>query len=101
MAANRVKYITRREWYERRWDELTEILPMLRQAAQDFAEGKIQTYTLGHHNISRMFGTLKDILDFLKQCELEWEELDNVLHGRSRRHVQHYFYQNPTNARYW
>ena len=97
----KVKYITRRERYEKEWAELAEIIPMLRRAAADFAEGKIQAYTLGHHNISRNFGSLKDLLDFLRECELEYEELDNVLHGRSRRYVEHNYYQNPTNIRFW
>lgn len=95
----KVKYITRRERYEKEWAELAEIIPMLKRAAADFAEGKIQAYTLGHHNISRNFGSLKDLLDFLKECELEYEELDNVLHGRSRRQVDRCVYVNPTNVR--
>lgn len=98
---SKIRFVTRREWYEQHWIELAEIIPLLRQAAADFAEGKIQAYTLGHHNISRSFGSLKDLLDFLKQCELEYEELDNVLHGRSRRYVEVNYYQNPTNIRYW
>lgn len=95
----KVKWKTRREWYEQHWIELSEIIPLLKQAARDFADGKIQAYTLGHHNISRNFASLKDLLDFLKDCELEWEELDNVLHGRSRRQVDHCVYVNPTNVR--
>lgn len=95
----KVKWITRREWYEQHWIELSEIIPLLKQAARDFADGKIQAYTLGHHNISRNFASLKDLLDFLKDCELEYEELDNVLHGRSRRQVDHCVYVNPTNVR--
>lgn len=100
-TTKKVKWITRREWYEQHWIELSEIIPMLKQAAADFADGRIQAYTLGHHNISRNFGSLKDLLDFLKQCELEWEELDALLHGRSRRYVEHQYYQNPTNIRYF
>ena len=97
----KVKYITRREYYTREWEELAELIPLLKQAARDFADGKIQAYTLSHHNISRNFASLKDLLDFLKACELEFEELDNVLHGRSRRYVEVNYYQNPTNIRYW
>ena len=97
----KVKYITRREYYTREWEELAELIPLLKQAARDFADGKIQAYTLSHHNISRNFASLKDLLDFLKACELEYEELDNVLHGRSRRYVEVNYYQNPTNIRYW
>ena len=96
----KIKYVTRREYYQQRLEDLAEIIPLLKQAARDFADGKIQAYTLGHHNISRNFGSLKDLLDFLKQCELEWEELDALLHGRSRRYVEHQYYQNPTNIRY-
>ena len=97
----KVKYITRREYYQKRWEELAELIPLLKQAASDFADGKIQSYALSHHNISRNFASLKDLLDFLKACELEFEELDNVLHGRSRRYVEVNYYQNPTNIRYW
>lgn len=97
----KIKMITRRELYERRWIELTELLPILRQAAADFAEGRIRSYALTLHNVQRDFASLKDLLDFLKACELEWEELDNVLHGRGRRIVEHHYYQNPTNIRYW
>lgn len=95
----KVKYITRREHYTREWEELAELIPLLKQAARDFADGKIQSYALSHHNISRNFASLKDLLDFLKACELEYEELDNVLHGRSRRQVDHCVYVNPTNVR--
>ena len=97
----KVKYITRREYYQQHWEELAEIIPLLKRAARDFADGKIQSYALSHHNISRNFASLKDLLDFLKACELEYEELDNVLHGRSRRYVEVNYYQNPTNIRYW
>lgn len=97
----KVKYITRREYYQKHWEELAELIPLLKQAASDFADGKIQSYALSHHNISRNFASLKDLLDFLKACELEYEELDNVLHGRSRRYVEVNYYQNPTNIRYW
>lgn len=95
----KVKYITRREYYQKHWEELAELIPLLKQAASDFADGKIQSYALSHHNISRNFASLKDLLDFLKACELEYEELDNVLHGRSRRQVDHCVYVNPTNVR--
>lgn len=95
----KIRYVTRREYYTREWEELAEIIPLLKQAASDFADGKIQAYQLSHHNISRNFASLKDLLDFLKACELEYEELDNVLHGRSRRQVDHCVYVNPTNVR--
>lgn len=95
----KIKYITRREHYTREWEELAELIPLLKRAARDFADGKIQSYALSHHNISRNFASLKDLLDFLKECELEYEELDNVLHGRSRRQVDHCVYVNPTNVR--
>ena len=97
----KIRYVTRREYYQQHWEELAEIIPLLKRAALDFADGKIQSYVLSHHNISRNFASLKDLLDFLKACELEFEELDNVLHGRSRRHVEVNYYQNPTNIRYW
>ncbi len=97
----KIRYITRREYYQKHWEELAELIPLLKQAARDFADGKIQSYALSHHNISRNFASLKDLLDFLKACELEYEELDNVLHGRSRRYVEVNYYQNPTNIRYW
>ena len=97
----KIKYITRREYFQKHWEELAEIIPLLKRAAFDFADGKIQSYALSHHNISRNFASLKDLLDFLKACELEYEELDNVLHGRSRRYVEVNYYQNPTNIRYW
>ena len=97
----KIKYVTRREYYQKHWEELAELLPLLKQAASDFADGKIQSYALSHHNISRNFASLKDLLDFLRECELEYEELDNVLHGRSRRYVEVNYYQNPTNIRYW
>lgn len=97
----KIRYVTRREYYTREWEELAEIIPLLKRAASDFADGKIQSYALSHHNISRNFASLKDLLDFLKACELEFEELDNVLHGRSRRYVEVNYYQNPTNIRYW
>lgn len=96
-----IKYVKRSEYYRMHWEELAEVIPLLRRAAADFADGKIQSYVLSHHNVSRNFASLKDLLDFLKACELEYEELDNVLHGRSRRVVEHHFYQNPTNIRYW
>ena len=95
----KIKYISRREHYTREWEELAELIPLLKRAARDFADGKIQSYALSHHNISRNFASLKDLLDFLKACELEYEELDNVLHGRSRRQVDHCVYVNPTNVR--
>lgn len=95
----KIKYVTRREYYQKHWEELAELIPLLKQAARDFADGKIQSYALSHHNISRNFASLKDLLDFLKACELEYEELDNVLHGRSRRQVDHCVYVNPTNVR--
>lgn len=97
----KVKYITRREHYRQHWEELAEIIPMLKRAAADFADGKITQYTLSHHAVQRQMSSLKDLLDFLKECELEYEELDNVLHGRSRRYVEHNYYQNPTNIRFW
>ena len=97
----KIRYVTRREYYQQHWEELAEIIPLLKRAALDFADGKIQSYTLSHHNLSRNFASLKDLLDFLKACELEFEELDNVLHGRSRRYVEVNYYQNPTNIRYW
>ena len=97
----KIKYVTRREYYQKHWEELAELIPLLKQAASDFADGKIQSYALSHHNISRNFASLRDLLDFLKACELEYEELDNVLHGRSRRYVEVNYYQNPTNIRYW
>lgn len=97
----KIRYVTRREYYQQHWEELAEIIPILKRAARDFADGKIQSYALSHHNISRNFASLKDLLDFLKACELEFEELDNVLHGRSRRYVEVNYYQNPTNIRYW
>ena len=97
----KIRCVTRREYYQQHWEELAEIIPLLKRAASDFADGKIQEYQLSHHNISRNFASLKDLLDFLKACELEFEELDNVLHGRSRRYVEVNYYQNPTNIRYW
>ena len=97
----KIRYITRREHYTREWEELAELIPLLKHAARDFADGKIQGYNLSHHSIQRNFASLKDLLDFLKACELEYEELDNVLHGRSRRYVEVNYYQNPTNIRYW
>lgn len=94
-----VKYVTRRTLYQNRWEELAEIIPMLKEAAKNFADGRIQQYMLGHHSIQRNFASLKDLLDFLKDCEMEYEELDALLHGRSRRFVEHQYYQNPTNCR--
>ena len=96
-----IKYVKRSEYYRMHWEELAELIPILKRAAADFADGKIQGYNLSHHSIQRNFASLKDLLDFLKQCELEYEELDNVLHGRSRRYVEVNYYQNPTNIRYW
>lgn len=98
---SKIRFVTRREWYEQHWIELAELIPILKRAAADFADGKIQGYNLSHHSIQRNFASLKDLLDFLKACELEYEELDNVLHGRSRRYVEVNYYQNPTNIRYW
>ena len=95
----KVKWISRKEKYEREWSELAEIIPMLKRAAADFADGKIQAYALSSHNVSRNFASLKDLLDYLNECELEYEELDNVLHGRSRRQVDRCVYVNPTNVR--
>ena len=97
----KIRYVTRREYFQKHWEELAELIPLLKRAAMDFAEGKIQSYALSHHNISRNFASLKDLLDFLKACELEYEELDALLHGRSRRYVEHQYYQNPTNIRYF
>lgn len=94
-----VKFITRREAYERRLIELAELLPLVRQAMQDFADGKITQYSLGHHGIQRQVSSLKDLMDLYKDLLLEYEELDNVLHGRSRRQVDHCVYVNPTNVR--
>ena len=94
-----VKYITRRQMYQERYELLAEILPILRDAATRFADGRIQAYTLSHHNVTRNFASLKDLVDFLKECELEYEELDALLHGRSRRFVEYQYYQNPTNCR--
>ena len=96
----KIKYITKREYFQQHLEELAEIIPLLRRAAADFADGKIQGYNLSHHGIQRNFASLKDLLDFLKACELEYEELDALLHGRSRRYVEHQYYQNPTNIRY-
>jgi uncharacterized protein Usg len=95
-----VKYITRKQLYTERWEALSEIIPLLKEAARNFADGRIQSYVLGHHNITRNFASLKDLLDFLKDCEMEWAELDAILHNRSRRYVEHNYYQNPTNIRF-
>ena len=97
----KIKYITRREYFQQHLEELAEVIPLLRRAASDFADGKIQSYALSHHNIARNFASLKDLLDYLRQVELEYEELDALLHGRSRRYVEHQYYQNPTNIRYF
>ena len=97
---SKIRFVTRREWYEQHWIELSELIPILKRAAADFADGKIQGYNLSHHSIQRNFASLKDLLDFLKACELEYEELDALLHGRSRSYVEHQYYQNPTNIRY-
>jgi hypothetical protein len=94
-----VKYITRRQLYTERYEALAEILPLLRQAAQDFAEGRIQQYVLGHHSIQRNFASLADLLKFLKGCEMEYDELDAILHGRSKRFVEVQHYCNPMNCR--
>lgn len=96
-----VRYITRRQMLTNRWEELAEIIPVLRNAAQDFADGRIQQYSLSHHNISRAFASLKDLLDFLKACETEYWELDNILHGRSAHVKQVQYYQSPTVIRYY
>lgn len=98
---SKIRFVTRREMYEKRWVELAELLPLLRQAMQDFADGKITQYSLGHHGIQRQVSSLKDLMDLYKDLLLEYEELDNVLHGRSRRYVEVNYYQNPTNIRYW
>lgn len=95
-----VEYITRREWYTRRWEELAELIPLLRDALVNWVDGRIQAYTLSHHNIQRAFANLKDLQDFLKACEQEYWELDNVLHGRSRHVKQIQYYQSPTVVRY-
>lgn len=94
-----VRYITRKQMYQERYELLAEILPMLRDAAAKFADGRIQQYLLGHHSIQRNFASLKDLLDFLNGCEMEYEELDALLHGRSRRFVEHQYYTNPMNCR--
>lgn len=94
-----VRYITRKQMYTERYELLAEILPMLRDAAAKFADGRIQQYLLGHHSIQRSFASLKDLLDFLKACEMEYEELDALLHGRSRRFVEYQYYINPCNCR--
>lgn len=96
---SKIRFVTRREMYEKRWVELAELLPLLRQAMQDFADGKITQYSLGHHGIQRQVSSLKDLMDLYKDLLLEYEELDNVLHGRSRRQVDHCVYVNPTNVR--
>lgn len=96
-----VKFISRREYYTREWVEIAELLPQIKQAIKDFADGKITQYTLSHHAVQRQVSSLKDLMDLYKDLLLEYEELDNVLHGRSRRVVEHHFYQNPTNIRYW
>lgn len=97
----KVKFISRREWYEKRMIEIAELLPTIKQAIADFSEGRIQSYSLAFHNISRQFASLKDLLDFYKDLMLEYEELDNVLHGRSRRHVDVMYCQRPTIVRKW
>ncbi len=94
-----VKYVTRKQMYQERYELLAELLPVLREAAKNFADGRIQQYVLAHHSINRNFASLKDLLDFLKDCEMEWAELDAILHGRSRRFVEHQYYQNPCNCR--
>lgn len=96
-----VKFISRREYYTREWVEVAELIPQIKQAIKDFADGKITQYTLSHHAVQRQVSSLKDLMDLYKALMLEYEELDNVLHGRSRRVVEHHFYQNPTNIRYW
>lgn len=96
-----IKYVKRSEYYRMHLEELAEVIPLLRQAVHDFADGKIRSYALSMHNIQRDFASLKDLLDYLRQCELEYEELDALLHGRSRRYVEHQYYQNPTNIRYF
>lgn len=96
-----VKLVTRRELYTKRWLEVTELLPLIDQAIKDFTDGKITQYTLGHHGIQRQVSSLKDLLDLHKELLQEWEELDALLHGRSRRYVEHQYYQNPTNIRYF
>ena len=96
-----VKYITRRQMLTERYELLAEILPVLRDAATRFADGRIQAYTLSHHNVTRNFASLKDLMDFLKACEVEYCELDNILHGRSAHVKQVQYYQSPTVIRYY
>ena len=95
----KIKYVSRREHYTREWEELAELLPQIKQAIRDFADGKITQYTLSHHAVQRQVSSLKDLMDLYKDLMLEYEELDNVLHGRSRRQVDHCVYVNPTNVR--
>ena len=95
----KIKYVTRREHYTREWVEIAELLPQIKQAIKDFADGKITQYTLSHHAVQRQVSSLKDLMDLYKDLLLEYEELDNVLHGRSRRCVDHCVYVNPTNVR--
>ena len=97
----KIRYVTRREYYQKHWEELAELLPQIKQAIKDFADGKITQYTLSHHAVQRQVSSLKDLMDLYKDLLLEYEELDNVLHGRSRRYVEVNYYQNPTNIRYW
>lgn len=97
----KIKYITRREYYTREWEELAELIPQIKQAIKDFADGKITQYTLSHHAVQRQVSSLKDLMDLYKDLLLEFEELDALLHGRSRRCVEHQYYQNPTNIRYF
>lgn len=93
-------YKTKREILIERQEVLAEQIAEIRSALNALVDGKIQSYNIGSVSISRSSYDLDKLRDYLKVLELEFIENDAVLRGRSRRHVEVQYYQNPTNIRY-
>lgn len=95
-----IKYITRRTYLIERNEYLAEQIADIRNALSALVVGKIQSYNIGGASISRTQADLDKLRAYLKELEMEFEENDATLHGRSRRCVEVQYYQLPTNTRY-
>lgn len=96
-----IRYITRRQLLIERQELLATQIAELETAIQDLIEGRILNYSIGSFSAGRSAADIDKLHNLLKELEAEFMENDNTLRGRSRRVVEHQYYQNPTNVRYF
>jgi curli biogenesis system outer membrane secretion channel CsgG len=94
---------TYREKYMQERERLYRAMYAAQMGYDDLVEGRVTSYSLGNRSMSRNAPDLKTLMDFIKSCKDQIDEIEAILSGRAVRATSTNAFIMPANVfpRFW